>query len=385
MNPGVKLRALLAAAIIGAGLSGCGMFSSEERVQPAELVGFEQEKTLKVLWSLNVGGDLGRKFHQLSPSIDGSRVFAVSADGDVLAAERDSGQVAWRKSLDVEVIGGVGAGNGLVVLSTLNGEVIALSSEDGSEQWRYQATAEVVSQAQMNAEILVIQQLDGKLTALDLVTGRSLWSYDSQIPRLSLRGTAAPVVAADLTLAGFANGKLVAVDNRSGRPVWEQRIALSEGRSELERIIDVDAQPLVYNRLVYATSYQGRLAAVNPANGQLIWAQDLSSFRGLAGGFGNVYAVTAEDSLQAFDARNSASVWRQDGLLNRQLTTPVVLGNSVVVADGEGYLHALSQIDGHFTARYKLDSSGVRSDLLVKDDVLYALSNDGRLTALKLQ
>ena len=385
MNPGVKLRALLAAAIIGAGLSGCGMFSSEERVQPAELVGFEQEKTLKVLWSLNVGGDLGRKFHQLSPSIDGSRVFAVSADGDVLAAERDSGQVAWRKSLDVEVIGGVGAGNGLVVLSTLNGEVIALSSEDGSEQWRYQATAEVVSQAQMNAEILVIQQLDGKLTALDLVTGRSLWSYDSQIPRLSLRGTAAPVVAADLTLAGFANGKLVAVDNRSGRPVWEQRIALSEGRSELERIIDVDAQPLVYNRLVYATSYQGRLAAVNPANGQLIWAQDLSSFRGLAGGFGNVYAVTAEDSLQAFDARNSASVWRQDGLLNRQLTTPVVLGNSVVVADGEGYLHALSQIDGHFTARYKLDSSGVRSDLLVKDDVLYALSNDGRLNALKLQ
>ncbi len=385
MKPGMKLKTLLAAAVIGTSLSGCGMFSSEQKVQPAELVDFEQEQALKVLWSVNVGGDLGDKFHQLAPSIDGSQIFAVSAEGDVLAADRESGEVLWRRSLDTDVVGGVGAGNGLVVLSTLNGEILALSADDGSERWRYQATSEVVSQAQMNANILVVQQLDGKLTALDLVSGQQLWTYDSQIPRLSLRGTAAPIVAADLTLAGFANGKLVAIENRSGRPVWEQRIALSEGRSELERIIDIDAQPLVYNRLVYVTSYQGRLAAVNPSNGQLVWAQDMSSFRGLAGGFGNVYAVTADDSLQAFDARNSASVWRQDGLLNRHLTTPVVLGNSVVVADGEGYLHALSQIDGHFTARYKLDSSGVQSDMLVKDDVLYALSNDGRLTALKLQ
>ncbi|MBA4503488.1 outer membrane protein assembly factor BamB [Marinobacterium marinum] len=379
------MRTLLAAAVIGGSLSGCGMFGSEQQNEPAELIAFEQEQTLELLWSLNIGGSLGEQYHQLVPSIDGDRIFAVSADGEVLAANRESGSVAWRRSLDSAVVGGVGAGNGLVVVSTLKGEVLALSTDDGSDLWRYQASSEVLAQPQMNADMLVIQQLDGKLVALDLITGRQLWSYDSQIPRLSLRGTAAPVVAADLTLAGFANGKLIAIENSSGRPVWEQRVALAEGRSELERIIDIDAQPLVYNRLVYATSYQGRLAAVNPANGQLIWAQELSSYRGLAGGFGNVYAVTEGDGLVAYDARNSASVWRQDGLLNRRLTTPAVLGNSVVVADSEGYLHAVSQIDGHFTARRKLGSSGVQSDLLVKDDVLYVLSDDGRLAALKLQ
>lgn len=380
-----KLRTLLAAAVIGSSLTGCGMFSSEEGVKPTELVEFEREQSLETVWSVNLGGNLGSKFHQLTPSIDGSRIFAASAEGDVVAADLASGNVIWRRELETEIMGGVGAGNGLVVLSTLSGEVLALSADDGNELWSYQASSEVTSQPQMNSDMLVVQQLDGRLTALDLSTGRQLWTYDSQIPRLSLRGTAAPIVAADLTLAGFANGKLVAIDNRSGRPVWEQRIALSEGRSELDRIIDIDAKPLVYNRLVYVTSYQGRIAAVNPANGQMIWAQDLSSYRGLAGGFGNVYAVTADDSVQAFDARNSASVWRQDGLLNRKVTTPTVLGNSLVVADGEGYLHVLSQIDGHFTARYKLTSAGVQSDLLVKDDVLYALSNDGRLTALKLQ
>ncbi|MBV0934075.1 outer membrane protein assembly factor BamB [Marinobacterium weihaiense] len=380
-----KLKSLLAVAVMGASLTGCGMFSSEQTRQPAELVSFEQEQTLQKLWSLSLGGDLGEKHHQLVASISNDRIFAASAEGTVVAADLATGEALWRRDIEEEIIGGVGAGNGLVVFSTLSGEVVALSADDGSERWRHQASSEVVSQPQMNADLLVVQQLDGKLTALEQDSGKLRWSYDSQIPRLSLRGTAAPVVAADITLAGFANGKLIALENRRGRPVWEQRITLAEGRSELERIIDIDARPLVYNRLVYVAGYQGRLAAVNPANGQLVWAQDLSSYRGLAGGFGNVYAVSADDSLLAYDARTSASVWRQDGLTYRRLTTPAVLGNSLAVADGEGYLHLLSQIDGHFTGRYKLASAGVQSDLLVKDDVLYALSDDGRLTALKLQ
>lgn len=384
MSAAKAFKSLLLAALVGSTLTGCGLFSAEEQVQPAELVSFEQEQAFTPLWSLSVGGDLGDKFHQFVPSIADQRIFAASADGDLVAARLEDGQVIWRAELDEPLLGGVAAGNGLVVVTTLQGEVVALSADDGSERWRFQASSEVVSQPQMNADLLVVQQLDGRLTALDLLTGTRLWSYDSQIPRLSLRGTAAPVVAADLTLAGFANGKLVAVENRTGRPLWEQRIALPEGRSELERVVDIDARPLVYNRLVYVGSYQGRLAAVNPANGQLLWAQELSSYRGLAGGFGNVYAVAADDRVLAFDAASSASVWTQPGLLHRGLTAPVALGNHLVVADREGYLHALSQIDGHFTARYALGDA-VRSDLLVKDDVLYVLADNGRLTAFKLQ
>lgn len=384
MKPGLKRLALVTGISIA--LSGCGMFSSETPVDaPSPLVEFEAEQSLVELWSVDVGGDLGELYHQFRPSISDGRIFATSAEGDLVAADVDSGEVIWRQELDTDVIGGVGAGNGLVLFSTLEGEVIALSADDGSERWRFQAGSEVTAQPQMNAELVVIQQLDGKLIALDVDTGEKRWSYDSQIPRLSLRGTSAPIVAADLTLAAFANGKMVAVDNANGRQVWEQRISLAEGRSELERIVDIDAQPLVYNRLVYTASYQGRLAAISPGNGQIVWARDLSSYRGLAGGFGNIYAVTDNSSVQAFDARSNASVWQQDDLLHRGLTSPVALGNSILVGDSEGYLHALSQVDGHLTARYRVDSSGLQGDLLARDDVLYALSNDGRLVALKLQ
>lgn len=374
-----------AAIAVSVSLAGCGLFSSEETVEPNPLVDFEAEQQFQQLWSLSTGGSLGSKFHQLVPSIDEQQIFAVNVEGDLVAADLASGRINWRVELETPIGGGVGAGNGIVVLATESGEVIAFDTTDGSERWRYQASSEVISQPQMNAELVVVQQLDGKITALEVGSGERRWSYDSQIPRLSLRGTSAPIVAADLTLAGFANGKLVAVENASGRPVWEQRISLAEGRSELERIVDIDGKPLVYNRIVYVGSYQGRLVALNPGNGQVVWSQDLSTYRGLAGGFGNVYAISDEDHVHAFDARNSASVWSQDGLRNRRLTTPVVLGNSLVTADADGYLHVLSQVDGHFTARHRVSSSGVQSDLLVRDDVLYVLSNDGRLTALKFK
>jgi outer membrane protein assembly factor BamB len=374
-----------AAIAVSVSLAGCGLFSSEETVEPNPLVDFEAEQQFQQLWSLSTGGSLGSKFHQLVPSIDEQQIFAVNVEGDLVAADLASGRINWRVELETPIGGGVGAGNGIVVLATESGEVIAFDTTDGSERWRYQASSEVISQPQMNAELVVVQQLDGKITALEVGSGERRWSYDSQIPRLSLRGTSAPIVAADLTLAGFANGKLVAVENASGRPVWEQRISLAEGRSELERIVDIDGKPLVYNRIVYVGSYQGRLVALNPGNGQVVWSQDLSTYRGLAGGFGNVYAVSDEDHVHAFDARNSASVWSQDGLQYRRLTAPVVLGNSLVTADADGYLHVLSQVDGHFTARHRVSSSGVQSDLLVRDDVLYVLSNDGRLTALKFK
>jgi outer membrane protein assembly factor BamB len=373
------------AIAVGLSLSGCGIFSSEETVEPNPLVEFQAEQELQPLWSLSTGGSLGSKFHQLVPSIDGQQIFAANAEGDLVAADLASGRINWRVELNPPSGGGVGAGNGIVVLAKESGEVIAFDTADGSERWRYQASSEVISQPQMNSELVVVQQLDGKITALDVASGKLRWSYDSQIPRLSLRGTSAPIVAADLTLAGFANGKMVAVENATGRPVWEQRVALAEGRSELERIVDIDGRPLVYNRLVYVGSYQGRLVALNPANGQIVWSQDFSTYRGLAGGFGNIYAISEKDHVYAFDARNSASVWLQDSLQYRRLTTPAVLGNAVLTADAEGYLHAMSQVDGHFTARYRVSSSGVQSDLLVRDGVLYVLSNDGRLTALKFK
>jgi outer membrane protein assembly factor BamB len=187
----------------------------------------------------------------------------------------------------------VGAGIGKVAVATEEGEVIVLSSEDGSELWRAKVSSEVSSAPQFNQELAVFQLINGQVVAFDAATGEHVWTFDSLVPRLTLRGTSAPVVAGDVTFAGFANGKMVAIDNVKGTALWENRIALPQGRSELERMVDIDGKPLLFENVLFMSSYQGRLVALNPFRAQIIWAQDVSSYRSLAAGFGNIYVSEA--------------------------------------------------------------------------------------------
>jgi len=378
------LARILVAGFLALSLSACGWFGGEVEIEPAELVSFDEEKDVKTLWSRSVGSGAGDKFSQLTFGIGNDVIYTSDVDGRVVAVNRLDGKELWTADLETTVIGGVGVGPQHVAVSTEQGEIIVLNSTDGLELWRKQLSSEALSPAQMNNDILVSQLVTGKLVALDLNTGERRWTYDSQIPRLTLRGTSAPIVAANITIAGFASGKLVAVRNDTGAEVWERLVAAPEGKTELERMVDIDGRPLYVNGVIYIVSYQGRLVAINAKDAQILWAQDASSYRSLASGFGNIYASETTGFIQAFDQRSSASVWSQTALEYRQPTSPAVLGNTVVVGDFEGYLHFMSQVDGHFVSRHKVDSSGIGGDMRVIDGTLYVLTNGGRLAALQL-
>ncbi|WP_299198981.1 outer membrane protein assembly factor BamB [uncultured Amphritea sp.] len=379
-----QLCRVLLLAISALTISACGWWGGEVEIEPAELVDFQTEKEVKVLWSRSVGAGLGDTFNKLSLAVNADVIYALDVKGKVFAYDRMDGKVIWEADLDAPLLGGVGVGPNHVAVTTEQGEVVMLSATDGVEMWRQQLSSETLSPVQMNSEMAVAQLQNGKLVAMDISTGKRLWSYDSQIPRLTLRGTSSPIVASNVTIAGFANGKLVAVRNDNGAELWERQITVPEGKTELERLIDIDARPLYIDGVIYIVSYQGKLVAVSAQDAQILWSQNASSYQSLTAGFGNVYVSQADGYIEAFDQRSSASVWRQTALENRQTTAPVALGTTVVVGDFDGYLHFMSQVDGHFVARYQIDSDGVRGDMVVVDDVLYVLGNGGRLAALQL-
>ncbi|MBY4678884.1 outer membrane protein assembly factor BamB [Marinobacterium arenosum] len=366
-------------------LSACSLWDSSEELEPNPLVDFEAEKQVEVLWSASVGDGPGEKYHQIVPAVVGEQLFAVDHDGLVAAFNRLDGERLWQQELDVRVIGGLAAGYGRLALTTEDGRVMVLDADSGELRWQAKLSSEVVAVPQFNRELLVVQMINGKVVALDIEDGSHRWTYDAQIPNLTLRGTSAPIVAANITFAGFANGKLAAIDNASGGEVWARRVALAHGRTELERVIDLDGRPVLVDNLLYVPSYQGRLVAINPFNSQIVWAQDVSSYRDLAEGFGNIYVAEQDDALQAFDRRTSASVWRQPALARRMISAPATVGNELLVGDSLGYLHVLSQVDGRFVARHKVDGSGLSAPPLVVDDIIYLLSDGGRLQALTLK
>ncbi len=368
-------------------LTGCGSndIKDEDLFEPADLVDFEPELKLKKRWSTSVGNGQGKSYTKIAPALADDYIYIAAHNGHVLCVEQESGKKRWLQKTKLPITGGVGAAHDRVFVGTENGEVVAMAADDGVIVWRAQLSSEVLSAPQTDGEIVVVPSYDGKLFGLNFETGKKVWEYDSSLPVLTLRGTANPVVEDDTVIAAFANGKLVAFDIATGLVRWEQRVAISQGRSEIERIVDIDGTPLLDSPLVYAVSYQGRLVALESSSGRPLWRKEASSFVALAEGFGNVYVAEASGKVSAYNAQEGTLRWQQEELAWRKLSAPASISSYVAVADYDGYVHLLSQVDGHMVARTRVDSSGVRAPLLSYDDTLLVYGNSGKLVALSIQ
>ena len=418
-----RIVPLLAAGLLA---GGCSWFSwipgigdkddKEDVLKPAKLVDFAPEARIRQLWRSKIGKGLGRKYLRLDPAPLADRIYAADGYGAVEARDRFSGKRIWRTNIGQGgskdrsprsgvgrfvprvqfkvfdrrdpsfVSGGVGVGDGFVLVGTTGGALVALSAADGSEVWRSHVGAEILSRPATGAGAVFIQTIDGRLLALEQADGSVRWSFDNQVPVLTLRGSASPVFNSDIVYAGFANGMVGAIRAGNGEPLWEHRVMLPEGRSELDRMVDVDGSPLIDGPLLYAVSYQGRLKALRVADGAAVWQREASSYLDLAAGYGQIYLVDDADAVVAIDQQTAEETWRQEALYRRKLSSPVAFSNYLVVGDDDGYLHVLAQSDGRFLARRKLDGDGLRSGMVVVDGrTLYVLGNSGSLYAIEIE
>lgn len=379
---------LLAMALTSAcaNLNPANWFGDDEVNPPAELEDFDRRATLRRDWSVSVGDGQGDNYNELAPAIDGDTIYAVSANGTVVAVEIATGDVRWRKRMDVSVTGGVGAGRGMVMFGTEDGEVIVLNQSDGEERWRSRVTSEVLSAPKTNGDIVVAQTVDDKLIAIDAQTGVRRWIYETTQPPLTLRGTSSPLITqAGTVVSGFSNGTLVSVNAADGVYRWEERVAVPEGRYDIDRVIDVDGDLLLDGSRILAASYQGNLMAFDALSGRIVWGMEASSYHGMDLGFGNIYYCDDRSHIVAVRDNSENIVWESEALRYRQLTAPKTVGNYLAVADFEGYVHLLSQIDGSIVGRTRADNDGVRANILSRNNRIFVYGNSGRLVSLTIQ
>ncbi len=376
-----KHAALLTLAILAAGCSS----NSKKELPPAELTDFKQEVALHKEWSRSIGDGQGETYNMLVPAIENDSIYAADVTGVIMDLNRLNGDVIWKKDLNTSVSGAVGVGYGLVMLGTISGEVIALDATNGEVKWRAKVNSEVLAPPANNGDVVVVQTQDDRLVGLDAATGTQRWIYDSTPAVLTLRGTSAPLVTNHLAVAGLSTGKVVALDISNGVPVWEQRIAIPQGRSELERVVDIDGGLLLSGGTLYVASYQGRMAGLDLESGRVLWQRDASSYAGVAQGFGSVYVALASGTVEGVDERTTTALWSNDKLARRQLSAPEVFSSYVAVGDFEGYLHLLSQVDGRFVGREKIDGDGLRARPLVAGNMIYVFGNSGKLEALTIK
>lgn len=368
-------------------LTGCGFFSGDDNaIPPTELEDITSTAQISTLWNKDVGVGVGEVMVNLTPAIIDNKIFTVDREGQMTALDLTTGSINWQVELDMSITGGVGAGEGILVVGNTRGEIIVLNAHDGSVKWQRQMSSVMLSAPLIVNNILLVRTGDGRIYAMGTDSGEQLWVYDRGVPVLTLRGNSSSTLGgSELVFTGFDSGKITAVVIKDGRLFWEVNAAVASGRSDLERLVDIDGGMILMGRILYAVTYQGRLVAINAMEGKVLWSKVMSSYAGIAADERQIYVTDSDSNVWAVDRMSGNKLWKQHKLAYRKLTAPLSIGNYVLVGDYEGYIHILSQSDGSIVGRAKIDSDGFFVQPQVAgDNIVYIYGNGGQLTALRV-
>jgi outer membrane protein assembly factor BamB len=375
---------LIAAALSTSGCEWLKMSSKDGVEPPTELTDLTPTVSVTRQWERNVGDGAGRAGLKLSPAFDGERLYVSDSERGVLALNAGSGAIIWSNAEAGGVSSSPGVDRDLVVAGTLEGDVIAMTPSDGATRWKVRVTSEVIARPAVSGTMVVVRSNDGRVFGLDPSDGTRRWVFDRSVPLLSLRGNAAPIISGSTVLVPFDSGRLFALDLAEGTLLWEQSIAQPEGKTELERMVDMDGLAQIDDGRAFVATFRGQVASVDLGSGRALWTRDVSAFAGVAKSGDTLVLTDASGTVMALEARDGSSLWSQKALAHRYLSAPVVVGQYVAVGDLEGWVHFLGLGDGQLAARVRLGKDPLRGEPLVSGDTVFFQSTDGRVGAWRV-
>ncbi len=383
----IKISILLLAFIFIAGCSSVkgvipGMGKKDDEVTPAKLGAFSEKVSLQRLWKAS-SGKITKNNKQIQPILVDNNLYTISSEGVITSFDADTGKQHWRRKLKLPVSAGVGYGNGLLLAGTENGEVVALYASNGNPAWVGEVKGGVLASPAGGQGFVVVPISGDKLIGLSSTDGAVVWTLQEATPRLLLRGRGRPLVVSDVVFAGFDNGKMALIRLDNGQRLWEVRVGDAIGKTEIERLADVDARPILIENTVFAAAYQSRVIAINAPSAEMVWENEISTNKDMDADQRNLYLIASEDVVYAIDQKTGKTVWEQDRLMNRSLTSPAVMGDFVIVGDKQGYLHVLDAMTGEIVGRARTGSE-LLSQPVTRGDAAWVQSVDGDVFAWKL-
>ena len=386
-----RVALLLAVAMA---MSGCstikGWFGAgdekKKASEPAELTEFTATASVSKLWSAKAGKGERRIGARQGPALADGRVYAAAVEGGVRAFDLQSGAVAWHYASDLPLSGGPGVGDGLVAIGSLEGDVIALDAASGAEKWKAKVGNEVIAAPAIGQGMVVVHGNDGRVTAFDAVNGERRWFWNHEQPSLTVRGVGSVTLGPGFVFVGNDDGTVTALSLADGRPLWDAQVAAPDGRTELDRMADVDAGPILDGAVLYATSYKGKTVAIEGPSGRVLWSADSGGPGRVGVGSDRLTVSDRNGVVWGLDKTTGGGMWQQGALARRNLTSATVQGNYAVVGDYDGYLHWLRLEDGALAARIRASGETLRSTPEVSPDgVLVVQDVEGDLSAYRVQ
>jgi len=326
------------------------------------------------------------RFAQLSPAIDKDAIIVADIEGKLSAYALGDGELLWQKHYDSPFSAGPNLYGQVAFLGNKSAEVYSIDTESGKTLWVHKVSSEVLVPPQLSGDMVVVQTNDGKIFGLRADNGKKVWVYERNVPILSLRGNSTPAVLNnEQVVVGFANGKLVSLSLADGKLLWETTVSLPKGRTELERIVDIDG-PIVHSQgVLYVSAYRGRIAAVDARSGRIMWTREMSSHLGVVVNQDLLFTTDAEGQVWALNRENGATLWMQNKLSERATTLPAVQGDRLIIGDVTGELYWLAKSDGRLLGHLDHDQVSKSSGATFIADELDGEEPNNELTSVVFQ
>lgn len=341
--------------------------------------------SLKRNWKISLGKNIKTGDAVLSPILFGDSIYAASPNGRVYKVSAVDGKTVWQTKLNKEsVSAGVGVGNGLVLVGTDQGKVIALSQEDGSISWESSLDSEILASPVIDGNIAVARTGDGKVYGLSSYDGSRKWTISRQLPKLTLRGESRPVLTQGVVFTGFSDGNLAALEAETGRALWDFPITFARGTNDIDRLSDVDTNPLLVGDYLYISSYQEVTHALDVKKQRIAWSAGVSSFHSLAYDAAFLYVTDKQGVIHQLDRSTGQKLWAQNSLQHFSVSAPISVGPYVLVSEGKGGLYVTRKADGALVGKHNLGASTIIGEPVVDADTVYFLDSNGSLQSISI-
>lgn len=318
-------------------------------------------------------------------------IFFANPDGVLTSAlktnqSRWTDQVIWQRKFNEPILSGPTIDQSNLIIGTAKGSLLSVSQASGAIQWRTELSSEILSLPVIENGQIFVRTVDGKLYSVNAGTGKINWTVDHQLPNLSLRGIAPVTYADDMLYVGWESGSVQALDAKTGQTKWQTQLLVPKGRTDLERMVDIQSELVLKAGRLYVLGYHGKLAALNPENGNLYWAKEVSGFRDFLVDGKAIYLSDENDILHAYDLYTGTEIWKQAHLKYRRLTDLALYNNNqILVADGYGVIHWIDKLDGTIVARAHHSAADSQRSKLVRVWVdhkrIYTQDTGGYITA----
>lgn len=378
----VAVIAIMATAVIG-----CNRGIKPVVNDPVKLVQIAQPiSVLQPVFSTDVGNKNVSKKDPLDLQVGygNTQIVTASRGGDLVGFDK-AGQRLWSVDVGDQITGGVAIDelSQTAIISTRGGLVMAFDSATGAQRWQQQLSGSVLTPALISNNRVILSANDGFLHGLSLQNGQLVWQFATQVPAISIRGSAAPTLLdAKTALLATADGRLHAITVDNGLPLWSRRVGVGTGSSEVERMSDVDGMPIVDNNQLFAISYSGQLLGIDLASRQVMFVNELASLKALAVNNQQVVATSLDGKVVAYNRSNGQVLWESEELAYRHLTNPVMIGNYIAVGDFDGVVHLFDPATGKIVSR--VQTKGVLTNLQVQGSRLMTQSTSGQVAIWQL-